>query len=59
MPKAAGVEEIFYPGEPEARAEVSGRQTGVRLPDRTVTDLRELGDSCGVPFDVSIKEAGA
>jgi LDH2 family malate/lactate/ureidoglycolate dehydrogenase len=52
VPRAAGVDEIFFPGEPEARAEVAGRMTGVRLPDQTVADLRELGDSCGADFDI-------
>jgi LDH2 family malate/lactate/ureidoglycolate dehydrogenase len=51
VPRAAGVDEIFYPGEPEARAEAAGRRTGVRLPGKTVRDLRDLGRSCGVDFD--------
>jgi len=51
VPRAAGVDEIFYPGEIEARAEQVGRATGATLPAKTVADLRELGESCGVPFD--------
>ena len=51
VPRAPGVDEIFYPGEPEARAEESGRATGVQLPDRTVAELRDLGTSCGVAFE--------
>ncbi|MER7559558.1 Ldh family oxidoreductase [Nocardioides sp. NPDC126508] len=56
VPLATGVEEIFYPGEIEARAEARGRLTGVRLPDKTVTDLRGLGAGCGVAFDDSMLE---
>jgi len=36
-----GVDEIFYPGEIEARAEISGRAEGVRLPDQTMADREE------------------
>ncbi|MGY0390701.1 Ldh family oxidoreductase [Nocardioides sp. WG-D5] len=54
VPRASGVDEIFYPGEIEARAEVQGRLTGVRLPDKTVSDLRGLGTECGVAFDDSM-----
>ncbi|MFE7707594.1 Ldh family oxidoreductase [Streptomyces sp. NPDC057486] len=50
VPKAPGVAEILYPGEPEARAERGGRADGVRLPERTVAELSDLGASCGVPF---------
>jgi LDH2 family malate/lactate/ureidoglycolate dehydrogenase len=51
VPRAVGVDEIFYPGEIEARAEAVGSVTGVRLPEKTVADLRELGTSCGVDLD--------
>ena len=51
VPRAVGIDEIFYPGEIEARAETSGRAEGVRLPDQTIADLRELGASCGVDLD--------
>jgi len=57
VPRATGVEEIFYPGEIEVRAEAARRRDGgVRLPDQTVADLRELGGSCGVSFDRIISE---
>ena len=54
VPRATGVDEIFYPGEIEARAEAAGRASGVRLPDKTVADLRDLGSSCDVAFDDSM-----
>jgi LDH2 family malate/lactate/ureidoglycolate dehydrogenase len=51
VPPAIGAAGVFYPGEIEAVAEQVGRAAGVRLPDRTVADLRELGESCGVDLD--------
>jgi LDH2 family malate/lactate/ureidoglycolate dehydrogenase len=59
VPRAAGTEEIFYPGEIEARAEATGRLAGVRLPDKTVAALRELGTTCGVPLDDSMLDEEA
>jgi LDH2 family malate/lactate/ureidoglycolate dehydrogenase len=51
VPLATGVDEIYYPGELEARAEAAGRAAGVRLPDKTLADLRALGTAHGVAFD--------
>jgi LDH2 family malate/lactate/ureidoglycolate dehydrogenase len=50
VPLVAGVEEIFYPGEIETRAEQRGRRNGVQLPDKTLAELRDLGVACGVRF---------
>lgn len=52
VPLAEGAPEIFYPGEPESRAEATGRLQGVRLPDKTLGDLRALANECGVPFEL-------
>jgi len=52
VPRASGVEEIFVPGEIEANAERAALEAGaVDLPEKTLTDLRELGRSLGVEFD--------
>ena len=59
VPRATGVEEIFYPGEIEARAEATGRVAGVTLPDQTVSDLRTVGAACGVSFDHLVLEGVA
>jgi LDH2 family malate/lactate/ureidoglycolate dehydrogenase len=49
VPRARGADEVFHPGEPENRAEARARREGVVvLPERTVTELQELGRSCGV-----------
>jgi LDH2 family malate/lactate/ureidoglycolate dehydrogenase len=50
VPLATGVEEVFYPGEIEDRAERRGRATGMQLPAKTVHDLTELGSRRGVRF---------
>ncbi len=41
-PLAAGHDEIFYPGELEARSEVRLLETGLALPQDTLTDLATL-----------------
>lgn len=50
-PRAAGVEEIFYPGEMEARSDARLRAGGLELPADTVQDLRRIGKELGVAFD--------
>lgn len=51
-PLAPGVEEVYYPGEPEARAEEANLQRGVSLPRKTIEDLTRLAEEIGVraPF---------
>lgn len=51
-PRAAGVEEIFYPGEMEARSDERLRAKGLELPEDTVADLRRIGKKMAVslPF---------
>jgi len=57
VPPAAGVDEVFVPGEIEANAERAAVESGeVDLPDKTIADLRELGSSLGVVFDASVEE---
>ena len=50
VPLAQGVEEIFYPGELEARADARQRREGIELPDDTIAELRRLGQSSGVAW---------
>jgi LDH2 family malate/lactate/ureidoglycolate dehydrogenase len=45
------VEEIFYPGEMEARSDVKLRAGGVELPQDTVDDLRRIGRELGLALD--------
>jgi LDH2 family malate/lactate/ureidoglycolate dehydrogenase len=41
-PRAAGFDEIVYPGEIEARNDLKNRREGLLLPDDTMTDLKRL-----------------
>jgi LDH2 family malate/lactate/ureidoglycolate dehydrogenase len=50
LPRAAGVEEILMPGEPEARRETERRRTGVPVTDNVLADLAAEGERAGVPF---------
>jgi LDH2 family malate/lactate/ureidoglycolate dehydrogenase len=54
VPPAAGFDEVFYPGEIEARNDVRQRRDGLVLPDDTRADLariaRETGLSAKLPF---------
>ncbi len=53
-PKAQGTDEIFFPGEPEHRAEQHQRAAGIALPPDTVASLRrdtaELGLTAALAF---------
>ena len=49
VPLAHGFDEVFYPGELEARAERDNRDSGLSLPKQTLDDLRQLAESTGVP----------
>jgi LDH2 family malate/lactate/ureidoglycolate dehydrogenase len=47
-PRAAGVEEILYPGEPEARTAERAAAHGVALPEKTVEELNAHARRFGV-----------
>jgi LDH2 family malate/lactate/ureidoglycolate dehydrogenase len=49
VPRAAGVDEVFYPGEIEARADVRARAEGILLPGDVAADLRAGAARLGVP----------
>jgi LDH2 family malate/lactate/ureidoglycolate dehydrogenase len=54
VPAAAGFDEVFYPGEIEARNDVRQRRDGLVLPQDTLADLakvaRETGLVSKLPF---------
>lgn len=50
VPRAVGVDEVFYPGELEDRAHVRSAADGVFLPAKTVNELRALAADAGVEF---------
>lgn len=49
-PRTADVEEIFVPGEPEARCQRERLQNGIPMAASTVEALRNLARECGVDF---------
>jgi LDH2 family malate/lactate/ureidoglycolate dehydrogenase len=49
VPLAQGVDEVFYPGELEARSDLRFRRAGIELPEDTVADLRRIGAELGIP----------
>jgi LDH2 family malate/lactate/ureidoglycolate dehydrogenase len=49
VPLAPGVEEVFYPGEIEARNDERNRRDGIALPEATVADLRRIARETGIP----------
>ena len=48
VPLAKGTDEIFYPGEMEARADRRQRAEGIELPDDTVADLGRIAAGAGL-----------
>ena len=51
VPLAKDIDEIFYPGEMEARSDLRLRREGIELPDDTVADLERIGAESGIPTD--------
>jgi LDH2 family malate/lactate/ureidoglycolate dehydrogenase len=54
VPRAKGIDEIYYPGEIEAGNDARNRREGLALPDDTLAGLRriagELGLASALPF---------
>src|SRR5688572_1410069 len=48
VPRAQGFDEIFYPGEMEARSDVKHRAEGLRYPQETVSDLARVARATGL-----------
>jgi LDH2 family malate/lactate/ureidoglycolate dehydrogenase len=48
VPRAAGVDEIFYPGEIEARSDLRLREAGLELPEATLADLESIAREAGI-----------
>jgi LDH2 family malate/lactate/ureidoglycolate dehydrogenase len=48
----AGSDEVFYPGEIEARNDARYRKEGLTLPADTVSDLAKIAGRCGLSFNV-------
>jgi LDH2 family malate/lactate/ureidoglycolate dehydrogenase len=50
VPLAQGHDEIFYPGEIEARNEIKNRRDGLLLPEDTLADLAKVAAEMKVPL---------
>jgi len=48
VPLAQGADAVFYPGEPEALADLRQRADGIELPADTLADLRRIARSSGL-----------
>jgi LDH2 family malate/lactate/ureidoglycolate dehydrogenase len=47
VPLAQGVDEVFYPGEMEARNDVRNRKQGLQFPEDTLADLARIARETG------------
>jgi LDH2 family malate/lactate/ureidoglycolate dehydrogenase len=48
VPLAKGYDEVFYPGEMEARNDVKNRRDGIEFPEDTLVDLRRIATEGGL-----------
>ncbi len=48
VPLAEGFDEVFYPGEMEARNDARNRSQGIQYPDDTVADLKRIAGETGL-----------
>ena len=49
VPLAKGADEVFYPGEIEARNDVRHRREGLALPADTLAELAKIAQELGIP----------
>jgi LDH2 family malate/lactate/ureidoglycolate dehydrogenase len=57
VPRAQGFDEVFYPGEIEARNDGRNRREGLALPEDTLADLARIAGETGLEarFDAAFK----
>ena len=48
VPLAQGCDEVFYPGEMEARNDARNRKQGIDFPDDTIADLKRIAGETGL-----------
>lgn len=54
VPLAVGHDEIFYPGEIEARNDARNRRDGLTMPDDTVRDLEQVATDYGIALPTTL-----
>lgn len=52
----AGVDSVLVPGEPEERTRQLRHRDGINLPPAVTNDLDNLGERCGVAFDIPLEQ---
>jgi LDH2 family malate/lactate/ureidoglycolate dehydrogenase len=53
VPLARGFDEVFYPGEMEARNDVANRKEGLQFPEDTLADLARIARATGLESSFS------
>ncbi|HZM44951.1 MAG TPA: Ldh family oxidoreductase, partial [Burkholderiales bacterium] len=48
VPLAKGFDEVFYPGEMEAKNDLRNRKDGIQFPEDTLADLRRIAKETGL-----------
>jgi LDH2 family malate/lactate/ureidoglycolate dehydrogenase len=54
VPRAQGFDEVFYPGEIEARNNERNRRDGIEFPVDTLADLRRIAKERGLESSLSL-----
>jgi LDH2 family malate/lactate/ureidoglycolate dehydrogenase len=57
VPLAKGHEEVFYPGEIEARNDLRNRKEGIQFPEDTLADLRRIAKETGLEAQLPLPPA--
>ncbi|MGH7264173.1 MAG: Ldh family oxidoreductase [Candidatus Rokuibacteriota bacterium] len=55
LPRAAGVEEVLVPGEPEDRTAEQRAQDGIPLPAGTIRNLRQVAERFKIPLPADLR----
>jgi len=54
VPLAKGFDEVFYPGEIEARNDARNRKEGIQFPEDTLADLKRIARETGLEAQLSL-----
>jgi len=54
VPTAKGFDEVFYPGEIEARNDARNRKEGIQFPDDTLADLKRVAKETGLERELPL-----
>ena len=54
VPRAQGFDEVFYPGEIEARNNERNRREGILFPEDTIADLKRIAEETGLEAKLAV-----